>query len=176
VNLPNIITIGRVLLVPLIVWAIASNEMLAAFWLFVAAGLSDAIDGFLAKRLGVASELGAYLDPLADKAMLMSIYITLSVVGVMPLWVAIAVVSRDIMILAAVVVAWIVDKPLTIAPLAISKLNTIAQIVLAGLVLAAQGFGFDPGYAYIAMLTAVGVLTGVSAAAYLVIWMRHMTS
>jgi len=108
VNLPNAITIGRFLLVPVVVWAIASGQMLFAFWLFVAAAVSDSVDGFLAKQLGMTSDFGAYLDPLADKAMLMSIYISLSIAGLLPLWIVIAVVSRDVMILGAIVVSSIV--------------------------------------------------------------------
>jgi cardiolipin synthase len=173
VNLPNAVTIGRFLLVPIVVWAIASAHMLFAFWLFVAAAVSDSIDGFLAKQLGMTSDFGAYLDPLADKAMLMSIYVSLSVAGLLPLWVVIAVVSRDVMILGAIVVSWLVEQPLEIHPLLISKLNTGAQFVLAALVLAANAFGFDAGYAYTAALAAVAALTGLSAAAYLVAWMRH---
>jgi cardiolipin synthase (CMP-forming) len=176
VNLPNTITIGRFLLVPVVVWAIGSGQMLFAFWLFVAAAVSDSVDGFLAKSLGMTSDFGAYLDPLADKAMLMSIYVSLSIAGLLPLWVVIAVVSRDVMILGAIVVSWLVERPLEIHPLLVSKLNTGAQFVLAALVLATNAFGFDSGYAYPTALAAVGVLTGLSAAAYLVAWMRHMAS
>src|SRR6267143_2005461 len=71
-SIPNIITLGRILLVPFIVWAIASNQMEIAFAIFVVAGVSDAVDGFLAKRFNMARELGALLDPLADKALLVS--------------------------------------------------------------------------------------------------------
>jgi cardiolipin synthase len=176
VSLPNLITICRIVLVPFVVWAITSDRMLVAFWLFIAAGISDAVDGFLAKWLRATSEFGAYLDPLADKALLMSIYVALSIVGLLPAWVVIGVVSRDIMILAAVVVAGVVGKPLTVKPLWISKLNTIVQILLAAVVLGTQGFGLDPGYALLALLYAVGALTGLSAAAYLVLWMRHMAA
>ena len=76
-SIPNLITLGRILLVPVVVWAIAAGEMRVAFLLFLVAGLSDLVDGFLAKRFGMATELGAYLDPLADKAMIVSIYVTL---------------------------------------------------------------------------------------------------
>jgi cardiolipin synthase len=176
VNLPNLITTGRILLVPIVVWAITAGRYQTAFWLFVVAAISDAVDGFLAKRLGATSEFGAYLDPLADKALLMSIYVTLGIAGLLPLWVVIAVVSRDIMILGAVVVSWIVGKPLIIHPLIVSKLNTLAQILLATLVLASNAFQLNPGYAFEGALIAVGVLTGLSAAAYLAGWMRHMAS
>src|SRR5258708_5570934 len=76
-SIPNLITLARILIVPVVVWAIASNQMLFAFLLFAAAGVSDAVDGFLAKRFGMASELGRYLDPLADKVLIVSIDVSL---------------------------------------------------------------------------------------------------
>jgi cardiolipin synthase len=175
-NIPNLVTIARIVLVPFVVWAIIVGQFQLAFWLFVVAGVSDAIDGFLAKRLGAQSELGAYLDPLADKALLMSIYVTLGIAGKLPLWIVIAVVSRDIMILGAVVVAWLVDKPMDIKPLIVSKLNTLAQILLATLALAANAFQLDAETAMNILLVAVGALTVLSAAAYLLPWMRHMAT
>ena len=78
-SIPNIITLGRIMLVPIIVWAIVSSQMEIAFAVFLVAGISDAVDGFLAKRFNMASELGALLDPLADKALLVSIYIALNI-------------------------------------------------------------------------------------------------
>ena len=175
-NIPNTVTVARIVLVPFVVWAITAGRYQLAFWLFVAAGLSDAVDGFLAKRLDAQSEFGAYLDPLADKALLMSIYVTLGIVTLLPLWLVIAVVSRDIMIMGAVVVSWIVGKPLDIHPLIVSKLNTLAQILLATLVLASNAFQFDPSPFEELLLIAVGALTLLSAAAYLASWMRHMAS
>ncbi len=91
-NLPNLITIGRILLVPVIVWAIASREMQIAFLIFLIAGVSDAVDGFLAKRLGLTSDLGAHLDPLADKVLIVSIYIALGITEAIPRWIVILVV------------------------------------------------------------------------------------
>ena len=102
-SIPNLITLGRILLVPVVVWAISSGAMWIAFVLFLAAGVSDAVDGFLAKRFGMTTELGAYLDPLADKALIVSIYVALGISKVLPGWLVILVVSRDIMIVGAVV-------------------------------------------------------------------------
>jgi cardiolipin synthase (CMP-forming) len=174
VNLPNTITIGRIILVPVVVWAIAAHEMRIAFVAFVIAGVSDAVDGFLAKRFNMATELGAYLDPIADKALLVSIYISLAIVGVLPMWLTILVVSRDIMIVGAVVLSWVVERPVEIRPLIVSKLNTTAQIVLAALVLASLGIPFEADTAIRIMAFVTGTLTVASAAAYLVEWMRHM--
>jgi cardiolipin synthase len=176
VSIPNIITLGRILLVPVIVWAIASGQMEIAFALFVVAGISDAVDGFLAKRFNMASELGALLDPLADKALLVSIYVALGIWGAIPRWIVILVVSRDIMIVGAVIVSWLFDKPIPMKPLMVSKLNTAAQVAFAALVLAALGFGFRPQpYDYI-LMGLVTILTLVSVSLYLVEWMRHMSS
>jgi cardiolipin synthase len=175
-SLPNLITVGRIVLVPVVIWAITSGNMLLAFWLFVAAGVSDAVDGFIAKRFNAQTEFGAYLDPLADKALLMSIYITLSFEGLLPRWIVIAVVSRDIMIMGAVLLSWVMNKPVEIHPLIVSKLNTAAQIGLAALVLGSSGFKFDPGQLKNVLLVVAGGLTIVSAAAYLVEWMKHISS
>ena len=114
INLPNFITIGRLLLVPFLIVMITQGRWLAAVICFVVAGVSDAVDGYIAKRFSLRTELGAYIDPLADKALLMSIYVTLAVIGTLPGWLAITVVSRDVMILFGVVVAWLVGRPLAI--------------------------------------------------------------
>jgi cardiolipin synthase (CMP-forming) len=176
VNLPNLITVARILSVPLIVWAIASGEMLIAFLLFLMAGISDAVDGFLAKRFGMASELGAYLDPLADKVLIMSIYVALGISEAVPRWLVILVVSRDIMIIGAVILSWLVGRPVAVRPLLVSKLNTGAQILLAGLVLGSLGLGFDPAWLLTLLTTAVAVLTLLSVGAYVRDWVRHMGS
>jgi cardiolipin synthase len=156
------------------VWAITSGEMRIAFLLFLAAGVSDAIDGFLAKRFGMATELGAYLDPLADKAMIVSIYIALGIAEAIPRSLVILVVSRDIMIVSAVILSWLVDKPVPLRPLLVSKLNTVAQIVLALVVLAALAFNFDAEIAIMALMLLVAALTLLSVAFYVAEWVRHM--
>ena len=175
-SIPNIITLGRILLVPVIVWAIASNQMAIAFAIFIVAGVSDAVDGFLAKRFNMASELGALLDPLADKALLVSIYIALGTWGAVPRWIVILVVSRDIMIVAAVIVSWLVGKPIPMKPLMVSKLNTVAQVSFAALVLAALGFGFKSTPYDLILMGFVTVFTLVSVSLYLVEWVRHMST
>jgi len=173
-SIPNLITLGRILLVPIVIWAITAGEMRVAFVLFLAAGISDAVDGFLAKRFGMATELGAYLDPLADKAMLVSIYVALGITDAVPRWLVILVVSRDIMIVSAVILSWLVDKPVPLKPLAVSKLNTVAQIALACVVMAAIGFDFDATMAVMTLTALVAALTLLSIAFYVAEWVRHM--
>jgi cardiolipin synthase (CMP-forming) len=175
-SIPNLITLGRILLVPVVVWAITAGQMRVAFVLFLAAGISDAVDGFLAKRFGMATELGAYLDPLADKAMLVSIYVALGITDAVPRWLVILVVSRDIMIVSAVILSWLVDKPVPLKPLGVSKLNTVAQISLACVVMAAVGFEFDASLAVMALTTVVTALTLLSIGFYVAEWVRHMNA
>ncbi len=175
-SIPNIITLGRILLVPVIIWAIGSSQMEIAFAVFVIAGVSDAVDGFLAKRFDMASELGALLDPLADKALLVSIYVALGIGGAVPRWLVILVVSRDIMIVGAVIVSWLFGKPIPMKPLMVSKLNTVAQVSFAAMVLASLGFGFRIAPYDLILMGLVTVLTLVSVSLYLVGWMRHMST
>ena len=175
-SIPNLITLGRIILVPAVVWAIISGEMLVAFALFLVAGISDAVDGFLAKRFHMASELGAYLDPLADKALIVSIYVALGIAGALPISLVILVVSRDIMIISGFMLSWLIGKPMPVRPLAISKVNTVAQIFLATFVLAEQGFHFNAALLSTIAVLLVAVLTVLSIAFYLAEWVRHMNS
>ena len=174
VTIPNLITIARLVLVPMIVWLMISGQSGAAFAMFIVAGVSDAVDGFLARTLNLRSTLGSYLDPLADKALLVSIYISLAVLGELPLWVVILVVSRDLFIVGAVVLSWMLDQPMEMRPLIISKLNTVVQIVLAGVVLGDLALELELGMLRTILVYLVGLLTIASAAVYLVDWVRHM--
>jgi cardiolipin synthase len=176
VSIPNLITLGRILLVPVVVWAIIYGELWLAFVLFLAAGVSDAVDGYLAKRFNMASELGAYLDPLADKTLIVSIYVTLGIAGKIPLWLVILVVSRDIMIIGAIMLSWLLESPLKMKPLLVSKLNTVAQIVFACVVLASLGFDLRADNLIFALIPVVAALTLLSVAAYVREFIRHMNN
>ena len=175
-NIPNLITLMRLMLVPVAVVMIAAQAWGWAFAAFAVAGLSDGLDGFIARRFDVRSELGAYLDALADKALLMSIFIALALSHVLPVWIAVLVVARDLMILGAVIVSWVLDKPVQIRPLMISKLNTAAQITFAGTALGAMAFDVMQGIWFQPMLFGVMALTLASTAAYLTQWLRHMSA
>jgi cardiolipin synthase len=175
-SIPNLITVLRILMVPVVVWSIATGRMQLAFLLFLAAAISDAVDGFLAKRFGMTTELGAYLDPLADKVLIVSIYVTLGITGVIPLWIVILVVSRDFMIVGGIMLSWLVDRPVAIRPHAVSKFNTGVQIFFACWVLGALGYGFEPEPVLTLVMALVAVLTLVSVGLYLADWVRHMNS
>jgi len=175
-SIPNLITLGRILLVPIVVWAIYSGAMWIAFVLFLGAGVSDAVDGYLAKRFNMTTVLGAYLDPLADKALIVSIYVTLGIKAIIPGWLVILVVSRDIMIVGAVVLSWVVGSPVKVKPLLVSKLNTVAQIAFACVVLGSLGFNIEATTLTIVLMGLVASLTLLSVAAYVAEWIRHMNS
>ena len=172
-SIPNLITLGRILLVPVVVWAIMSNAMWIAFMLFLVAGVSDGVDGFLAKRFDMTTELGAYLDPLADKALIVSIYLTLGINGDIPRWLVILVVSRDILIVGGIMLSWLMGNPLKIKPLLVSKLNTVAQIAFACVVLGSLGFNYEVPVFKLVLMGLVATLTLLSIAAYLAEWVRH---
>ncbi len=173
-NIANLLTLLRFCLVPIIIVAIINREWVLALVTFVTAGVTDAVDGFVARQFDMRTELGAYLDPLADKALLVSIYITLATVGALPVWLAVLVVSRDVMIVGAVIVSWIMDKPIEINPLRLSKANTLAQITFAALMLSILAFGSPMPMLEQGGLAVVTALTLASMAAYFATWFRHM--
>jgi cardiolipin synthase (CMP-forming) len=175
-SLPNIVTLARILLVPLTVWLLISEAYRPAVLVFALAGVSDAVDGFLARRFNLQTELGTYLDPLADKALLVSIYVTLSVLHILPAWLAIAVVTRDLLIVGAVILSWLMHKPLLMKPLLISKANTAWQIIFAGGVLAFLALGVEAQWPIFAGALLVGTLTALSGALYMRDWVHHMSS
>jgi cardiolipin synthase (CMP-forming) len=174
-GLPNLITLGRVILVPIIIWLMVSGNLQLAFLMFVVAGVSDAADGYIAKHYHLETELGAYLDPLADKMLLVCIFVTLGIGGLIPSWLVIAAVTRDVLIVAAVVLSWLLEHPVKIKPLYVSKANTTAQMVLAATVLADEAFGLGLSTLRVALVWITGVLTIASLATYLREWLRHMS-
>ena len=118
----------------------------AAFGVFAFAGLSDAVDGYLAKRLALGTRFGAYLDPAADKLLMLACFVTLTYVGATPLWLAAIVIGRDVAILLGLALARVMALPLEIAPLFIGKASTAVQVAYVALVLALLAFGIGaPG-------------------------------
>lgn len=175
-TLPNLITIARVVMVPLIILAMTKDEMLTAFVLFLLAGVSDGLDGFIARQFNQKSEFGAWLDPIADKLLLVSVFVMLGWLGALPEWLVIFAVSRDAMIVGAVVLSSLLGNAVEIRPLLVSKANTMFQIILVVLVLADLA-GLARLDAIVGwMIYAVAGLTIASTGAYLVTWLRHMAS
>jgi cardiolipin synthase len=173
-SVPNLLTIARILMVPLLIWLIISGNFGFAFAIFVAAGITDGVDGFIAKNYDSVTELGAYLDPLADKLLLVSIYVVLGLQGFLPDWLVILVVSRDVMIVGAVILSWLVGKPVRMQPLILSKANTTAQITLAAMIIGALAFAEPHPVLILWGSVIVGFLTVASGAQYMVNWIAHM--
>jgi cardiolipin synthase len=174
-TIPNLITIMRFVLVPAVVLAMLNMRWDWAFAGFLVAGISDGVDGFIARRFNQHSKLGAYLDPMADKVLLVSVFVVMGFIGELPLWLVVTMVSRDALIICAVLLSTVMAHPVEVKPLYVSKANTAAQIVLAAVVLGelALGLHLDPLRPALILLS--GVLTVASAAAYLVAWLRHMS-
>ena len=170
-NLPNLITLARLLSVPLAIWLILGERYTAAFWLFVAAGLSDALDGYIAKRFDRRTRLGALLDPAADKALLTGVYVTLWIVGQLPGWLIFLVVLRDVLIVLGFVLIHATAAPKRFDPLYISKVNTLVQLALVAFVLA-RGVGIEAESVKWALILAAAATTVLSGLSYLVRWAR----
>lgn len=139
-TLPNIISFARLCAVPAAIWLVLHRHFAAAFALFVLAGISDAVDGWLARRRG-STALGAVLDPLADKTLMVGMYVTLAAIGQLPDWLAILVVFRDLIIVGGVMLLWMTGGAMQIKPLAVSKWNTALQIGLVAVVLGLDSLG-----------------------------------
>ncbi len=165
-HVPNILTAARLVSVPGIVWLVAEGRMVAAFWLFAAAGLTDALDGAIARLFDARSRLGTWLDPLADKVMLVAVFVALGIGGHLPLWLVVLVVLRDVLIVLYAVV-YVLAGAFAGTPLFISKINTAAQIALAGIVLAGLGPGWGGPMLVEAFVYVAAATTVASGAAYL---------
>ena len=172
--LPNLISLMRLALVPVSVDMIAGRRWPEAFAIFLVAGVSDGLDGWIARRFDLRSELGAYLDAIADKALLICDYVTLAIVGELSMGLALLVVSRDLMIMGAVILGWLLERPMEIRPLWISKANTFAQIGFVAAILAMLAYGWPQGPWVSLGAWVVAALTLGSLAAYFRRWLAHM--
>lgn len=169
-NIPNLLTLGRICAVPVIIWLILDRLMEAAFWVALAAAISDAVDGIIAKRFDMQTRLGAYLDPIADKALLVSVYIALGYEGFLPTWLVILVVFRDALIVGGALLFHTLAQSLEMTPLMISKVNTVLQLILGVTIVGSEAFGFDATAVRDPLIYATGLTTVVSGATYVVGW------
>jgi cardiolipin synthase len=177
-QLPNLLTLVRILLVAPMAWAIWTGDFRLALLLLIVAGISDLLDGELARRFNWQSQFGATIDPVADKLLVFTLAVLLTVNGHVPLWLALIVVMRDVVILAGAGVYRMLFGHLDVSPTWVSKVNTAVQLVVLGMVLLALcRFGtvsdwlewfLDPwGFAL------VGVLGFWSGADYVITWTRR---
>ena len=169
-NLPNLITLGRLFSVPIVVWLILGGQMKAAFWVFFIAALSDAVDGILAKQMDAETVFGAFLDPIADKVLLVGAFLTLGHEGYIVTWLVIMVVFRDLVIVGGAILFQTVTKTLTMQPLLISKVNTFVQLIFAIAILLVEAYRIEDGFALEAIGYIVAITTLWSGTAYVVTW------
>ncbi len=170
-HLPNLITLSRIALVPVLILTLVDRHYGWAFAVFLIAGVSDALDGWLAKRLGVQTQFGAVLDPAADKLLLVTAYVMLTILGHIPFWLTLTVASRDVLIVGGYLLYTSHAGPVKMRPSIVSKLNTLMQIGLVVLILAKQAAGINLPLLVNIMVYAVLATTIVSGAHYLWAWM-----
>ena len=177
-NFANIITVVRLLITPIIVWLIFSSYYGLGLIFFVFSGLSDALDGFIAKKYNQRTILGSYLDPVADKVLIVSSILALGYMGAIPPWLIILIVSRDLAILGAVIISWLVERSLKIEPIISSKINTFLQIFYTGLILLSLTYQEEIIYLDNFILPTFSILIALSTLSswffYLILWLRSM--
>lgn len=176
IYIPNLLTLARIGMVPWLVVLLQEKQYMWSLLVFAIAGVTDALDGFIAKRFNAQTELGALLDPLADKALLVCSYIMLSVMQVIPFWLMVAVVFRDIVIVGGYLLMVLFFGAVKMQPLKISKVNTFAQIALIIVVLASLAWGVELGVAGTIMTYFVLLTSVISGAAYVYIWAVRATN
>jgi len=166
--IPNALCILRILLLAPVIWLLVHDDFRPTLWIFAAAAVTDGLDGFIAKRCGWTSELGKILDPLADKILLVGVFITLAAMGLVPLWLAVAAVGRDVVITAgAIMYNWLYGYP-NGQPTLVSKLNTLCQLVFLLLIVAAHAVGRIPEKTLLVLGALVFVTTVVSGLDYVI--------
>ena len=171
-HIPNALCILRMLLVVPVAWLLSAGEYLLTLWVFAFAGLTDGLDGFLAKRCGWTSELGKILDPLADKILLVSVFIILAALGIVPVWLAATAVLRDVTITVGAISYNALYGYPNGRPTIISKINTGCQILYLLLAVAAKAGDWAPDTALIVLGALVFVTTIVSGIDYVVTYSR----
>lgn len=175
-QLPNIICVARIGLVVPIAHTLLAGDFITTLWLFAVAAFSDGLDGFLAKRFGWTTELGKFLDPLADKLLLVTVFITLAVAGYTPVWLTVIVVTRDVVIGAgSAVFSWLFG-PLHGRATTVSKINTGVQILYVLAVVASLGLGWPPTAVVVTLGAAVFVTTMVSGIDYVFTYSRRASA
>jgi len=169
--LPNIITVFRIGMVPLFILLMDEHHYLLALYVFILAGISDGLDGFIAKRFDAVSQMGAILDPIADKMLLVSAYIMLTLHGKIPFWLLLTVGFRDLLIIGGYLIYVSLHGAVQMKPSYLSKLNTVMQITLVVLVLAAVGYDLSASTLIRLLIYVVFATTVASGAHYVWIWL-----
>lgn len=172
-HLPNVISSLRILLTVPIAMSLERQHFIVTLWLFGLAALSDALDGFLAKRFAWQSELGGMLDPLADKLMLATVFVVLALQGSVPVWLAVAVIARDGIIVLGAISYRVWVGALSARPSMVSKFNTLVQIMFTLAVIGSQQFAWPPAWATLTLGALVFVTAAVSGLDYVLVYGRE---
>jgi cardiolipin synthase len=173
--IPNGLCIARMLMLPPVAWLLVQQQYAITLWMFAIAALSDGLDGFLAKRFGWTSQLGKVLDPLADKILLVGVFATLAFVGLVPAWLAVAAIGRDLIITAGALSYYALYGFPHGQPTVISKLNTLCQILFLLAIIAGRAFGESWQAAEMILGALVFVTTVISGMDYVIVWSRKAT-
>jgi len=166
-NLPNALTIARILVVPVYVSALLYDYRLAALGLFAAASATDLLDGMLARRLDARTRFGEVIDPIADKLLLMSSFVIFTLLGWVPLWLTVTVLSRDIIVIAGTVIVYLVTDRLVVRVTRTGKATTAAQLLLLAYVLLRVNFGAGWRHPTLPLYLPVLALTVISGLQYI---------
>jgi len=171
-HLPNALCILRILLVIPVTLLLLQRQYVLTLWVFALAALTDGLDGFLAKRFGWCSELGKILDPLADKILLVSVFVTLAVIGLVPVWLAVVAVGRDVTITSGAIAYNALYGYPHGKPTVVSKLNTLCQVAYVLLVVSAHALDAVPETVVLILGALVFVVTVVSGLDYVIVYTR----
>lgn len=172
-QIPNIISIFRILLVGPVVYGLLNQQYELAWWLFVIAGISDGVDGYLARRFNWQTELGATLDPIGDKLLMVFSYLTLGWLAQLPIWLVVLVILRDVVIVLGTVFYRRLTGDKAIEPLYISKVNTVFQILLVVVVVYSLAFQVLPAWLSMSLIYVVAITTVTSGVGYVYVWTRR---
>ena len=166
-NLPNILTLLRILLVPVVILSLREGQYVSALVLFLLAGITDGLDGWIAKRFDCVSQLGTILDPVADKLLISSTFVMLVLLGDIPFWLVLMVVCRDVGIVGGYVILQLLGDVMAIQPTLLSKINTVLQIVLVSGVLLVHGVWAGGAVLVDVLIIAVTITTVASGLHYI---------
>jgi len=172
-HLPNLISVFRIILVWPVVQCLLSEQYVLAWWLFVVAGMSDGVDGYLARRFDWRSELGTMLDPIGDKLLMVSSYLVLGWLAQLPVWLVVLVILRDVIIVGGVMIYQRITGDKIIEPLYISKINTVVQILLVVVVIFSLAYWALPDLLTQLLIYLVAITTFTSGVSYVVVWSRR---
>lgn len=167
-NIPNFLSLLRIILVPVVVIFLIQGSYGKALFTFTLAGLTDALDGILARLLSCQTVLGSYLDPIADKLLLTASFVTLAILGIIPSWLTVIVISRDFIILLGIAIMSIISIPYVVRPAFVGKITTALQIGTIFLALSFQAMSYDVSYDWMGIIFwLTGFLTVVSGLVYI---------